>query len=60
MTTKPKTKSRIFEAVHEAASDLHRMGLIDKRKMRKFNALCLDPIPEYDSKKFVPYVISFI
>ena len=51
MTTKAKAKSRIFEAVHETASDLHRLGFIDKRKMRKFDALCLDPVPEYDSVK---------
>ena len=51
MTTKPKARSRIFEAVHETASDLHRMGFIDKRKMRKFDVLCLDPIPAYDSEK---------
>ena len=51
MTTKPKAKSRIFEAVHETARDLHRLGFIDKRKMRKFDVLCLDPIPAYDSEK---------
>ncbi len=51
MTTKLKAKSRIFEAVHETARDLHRLGFIDKRKMRKFDVLCLDPIPEYDSEK---------
>jgi putative transcriptional regulator len=51
MTTKNKAKSRIFEAVHETASDLHRLGFIDKRKMNKFDVLCLDPIPAYDSKK---------
>lgn len=51
MTTKPKARSRIFEAVHETARDLHRLGFIDKRKMRKFDVLCLDPIPEYDSVK---------
>jgi putative transcriptional regulator len=51
MTTKPKAKSRILEAVHETASDLHRLGFIDKRKMRKFDVLCLDPIPEYDSER---------
>ena len=51
MTTKPKAKSRIFESVHETARDLHRLGFIDKRKMRKFDVLCLDPIPEYDSVK---------
>lgn len=51
MTTKTKAKSRIFEAVHETASDLHRLGFIDKRKMNKFDVLCLHPIPEYDSTK---------
>lgn len=54
MTKKSKTKSLIFEAVHETASDLHRLGFIDKRKMRKFDLLCLDPIPAYTIvKKFV-------
>ena len=51
MTKKTKTKSRILEAVHETASDLNRLGFIDKRKMRKFDALCLDPVPAYDSEK---------
>ena len=37
--------------MHETAGDLHRLGFIDKRKMRKFDALCLDPIPQYDSEK---------
>jgi putative transcriptional regulator len=27
------------------------LGFIDKRKMNKFDVLCLDPIPAYDSKK---------
>lgn len=53
MTTKTmtKVKSRIFDAVHETASDLHRLGFIDKRKMAKFDLLCLDPVPKYDGKK---------
>ena len=53
MTTKTKTKarSRIFEAVHETAGDLHRLGFIDKRKMSRFDALCLEPVPEYDSQR---------
>lgn len=49
--TKAKTKSPILEAVHETASDLHRLGFIDKRKMQKFDALCLAPVPDYDSTK---------
>jgi len=51
VTTLAKAKSPILEAVHETASDLQRLGFIDQRKMRKFDALCLDPIPEYDSEK---------
>ena len=51
MTTKAKAKSRILEAVHETANDFHRLGFIDIRKMRKFDALCLDHVPEYDSEK---------
>ena len=51
MTKKTKVKSRIHEAVHETAADLHRLGFIDKRKMRKFDALCLDPVPDYDGLK---------
>lgn len=51
MTKKAKTKNPILEAVHETASDLHSLGFIDKRKMRKFDALCLDPVPAYDSEK---------
>ncbi len=52
MTTKAKPKSRILEAVHETASDLHRLGFIDKRKMREFEALCLaTAVPEYNARK---------
>ncbi len=51
MTTKRKAKSRILEAVHEMASDLHRLGFIDKRKMQKYGALCMEPIPEYNAAK---------
>lgn len=51
MTKKTKTKSLILEAVHETACDLNRLGFIDKRKMRKFDVLCLDPIPAYDSEQ---------
>lgn len=51
MTAKTKAKSRILDAVHETAGDFHRLGFIDQRKMRKYDALCLAPIPEYDSEK---------
>ncbi len=51
MSTKTKAKSRILEAVHDTASDLQRLGFIDKRKQQKLDALCLEPIPAYDSAK---------
>ncbi|MEY3523369.1 MAG: hypothetical protein RIT33_786 [Pseudomonadota bacterium] len=51
MVRKVKAKTDILAAVHETAKDLHELGFIDKRKMHKYNLLCLDPIPDYDSKK---------
>lgn len=49
--TKTRPKSRILEAVHETARDLHAIGFIDKRKMREYDALCLKPVPGYNSEK---------
>ena len=46
-----RVKSRIFEAAHETAQDLHRLGFIDKRKFEKFAALCIEPVPAYDSER---------
>jgi len=44
----PRTNKRfrtgIAEAVHETASGLHRIGLIDQKTMREFDASCLTPI----------------
>ncbi|MGQ0587613.1 MAG: helix-turn-helix domain-containing protein [Gammaproteobacteria bacterium] len=46
-----KAKSRILEAVHETARDLHAAGFIDKRRMREYDALRLLPVPRYSSGK---------
>jgi putative transcriptional regulator len=35
-----KRKSRILAEVHESAKDLHEIGLITKRRMSEFEALC--------------------
>ncbi len=51
MRTKVNTKSRLLEAAHETAQDLHRLGFIDKRKMSKFDALCIAPVADFDSVK---------
>ena len=52
MTAKAKYKSRIFEAMHEGARDLYRLGFIDKRKMQRYDLACLEqPVPDYDADK---------
>lgn len=51
MGIKANTKSRLLEAAHETAKDLHRLGFIDKRKMSKFDALCIAPVADFDSVK---------
>ncbi|MEO1768014.1 helix-turn-helix domain-containing protein [Thiobacter aerophilum] len=50
MTTK-RRKSRILQEVHEMASDLHRIGLIDKRRMREFESLCHLDVHEMSPQK---------
>lgn len=51
MVRKVKAKTELLAAIHETAKDLHDLGFIDMRKMRKYDLLCLEPIPNYDSKK---------
>jgi putative transcriptional regulator len=51
MVRKNKKKSRILETVHEATKDLYSLGLIDKKKMDKYNLLCTDSVPDYSPSK---------
>ena len=49
---KPTTNtSRILDSVHETARDLQSLGFIDKRTMRRYDALCLDPISIYTAEQ---------
>jgi putative transcriptional regulator len=41
-----KPKSKIAEAVHETATDLYQVGLIDLMKIREYDSLCLQPTAE--------------
>ncbi|HSG37992.1 MAG TPA: DNA-binding transcriptional regulator [Thermoanaerobaculia bacterium] len=50
MTTKTKESSRILDAVHETARDLHTAGFVSKRRMKEYDALCLVPVPDYSSE----------
>lgn len=49
--TSTRYKTRLLEAIHETAGDLHRLGGFDKHTMRNFDNLCLEPIPDFDSEK---------
>ena len=51
MVKKRKAASKILEAVHETALDLHAAGFIDKRRMQDYDVLCLEPIPAYSSTR---------
>lgn len=46
-----KSRSKILKAVHDTAADLHRLGLIDQRKMRLYDVQCLDAIPEFSAER---------
>lgn len=37
-------KSRALSEAHESASDLYRLGLMDKKTMQSFNQSCLTPV----------------
>lgn len=37
-------RSDALGAIHETASDLHDAGVMDKRTLRGFDALCLTPV----------------
>lgn len=50
MKSKPTDSSRILEAVHETARDLHAAGFVSKRRMKDYDALCLVPVPDYSSE----------
>jgi putative transcriptional regulator len=49
MTSRTKASGKILDAVHETARDLHAAGFIDMRRMRSYDALCLEPVPAYSS-----------
>jgi len=51
MTSKKKMPSRILDSIHDTASDLHASGFINMKRMRQYDALCLDPIPQFTSDK---------
>ena len=51
MKAKQEAKSGILEAVYESAQDLYDIGFINKARMQTYQALCLEPIREYDNQQ---------
>jgi putative transcriptional regulator len=45
-----KFRSDASEAIHSAASGLHRAKVIDEKTMREYNDLCIEEAPEFNSK----------
>jgi putative transcriptional regulator len=58
MMTKKRGKaggphSRLSAAIHETASGLHRIGLLDKATMREFDASCLTSVALLSARDIV-------
>jgi putative transcriptional regulator len=58
MMTKKRAKaggprSRLSAAIHETASGLHRIGLLDKATMREFDASCLTSVAPLSAREIV-------
>jgi len=51
MAKQAQIEKDILLAVHETASDLYGAGFIDKKKMLKYDALCIEAVPTYDAKQ---------
>ncbi|MBL6928041.1 MAG: transcriptional regulator [Rhodospirillales bacterium] len=44
-------KSDAYVALHESASDLHKIGLMPDTEMQYFDDACLETIPEYTPER---------
>lgn len=51
--TKKRFRSGVAEAVHETASGLRRIGLLDAKTMREFDAACLTPVEPMTGKQIL-------
>jgi putative transcriptional regulator len=53
MSRKARPESRLLATVHATAHDLHEAGIIDMRRMRQYDALCLKPVEPYTKDQIV-------
>jgi putative transcriptional regulator len=47
---KTRFRSDASEAIHSAASGLHRAKVITEKTMHEYDNLCIEEAPEYDAK----------
>jgi len=50
MKKHPKYRSKVSAAIHEMATDLHEIGVIDKETMARFDKSCLTPVHPFTPK----------
>jgi putative transcriptional regulator len=50
---KKKYRTDALAAAHETAEGLHRIGLVDTKTMRDFDASCLTPVEEFSPEEIV-------
>ena len=48
-----KYRSGLSAAIHETAAGLHRIGLMDKKTMREFDASCLTTVEPISAREIV-------
>ena len=48
---KKKYQSKALETLHETATGLHRLGLIDAKTMRDFDVSCLTSVEKLSAKE---------
>jgi putative transcriptional regulator len=51
MSKAKKYKNDVKSAIHELASGLHDVGMIDKQTMRRFDESCLTPIHPFSARE---------
>ena len=48
---KPVAKTPLLGAIYETADELARLGLIEKRTMGRYQALCLNPVEPFEAEQ---------
>lgn len=48
---KQKARTPLLGAIYETADDLARLGLIEKRTMNRYQALCLVPLESFNAEQ---------